>query len=156
MQASTRVLVYGAEWVQHEFEHAERRNIDRLLVKKGSSWHIRLEDRNSVINEFPDFWSGSLYDVAGQQRYRRGDVLFLLEEGKLNFEKLFSCFVQVYLVGRVSKEVSRSLYNRAMKHTADHPAATVVALYGGTKLAVFPGTDVISARFEKSHGGCCV
>ena len=152
MQAATKVIIYGSECIKHEFEHEERKNFGRLMVKKGSSYEIKLENRDAVVHEFPDFWAGSLYDLAGNRHYGSGEVLFLIDDKKLDFEHLFSCFAQLYVVTNLPTGLGRSLLNRAMKYRVDHSDMTAIALYSGTNFFVFPGNDVMKVRLEQAIG----
>ncbi len=149
LQASTTAVVYGAECVEQDFEHEERKNFDRLLAKKGAIFEIRLENRDSLVTEFPDFWAGSLFDVATKRYYNRGNVLFLLDDNKIDFEKLFAGFAMVDVVTNLSS-LGRSLCNRARKYAADHCDMTAVALINDTSLVFFPGSEVIDARLEQA------
>ncbi len=150
LQASTKAVVYGVECVEHDFEHEERKNFDRLLVRKGAIFEIRLENRHSLVTDFPDFWADSLFDVAAKRYYSRGNVLFLLDDLAIDFEKLFSCFARVDVVSNLSSALGRSLYNRARKYAADHCDKTAVALLNGSSLVFFPGSEVIDARLEQA------
>ncbi len=150
VSASIRVVIYGSECVAHDFDHPERKNLDRLLVKKGASYEVRLDDPEAVVHDFPDFWAGSLYDSESKRRYNRGYVLFLVDDQKLDFSRLFSCYSNVSVVTNLAGSVGRGLYKRAKKYTEEHSDRTAVALIGGTRLALFPGSDVIDLRLEQA------
>jgi hypothetical protein len=143
VEISSQVVVYGAECLQHDFQHAERKGLDRLIVKKAASYEIDLTNRDKVVVDYPDFWAGVMFDASNKKYYHAGYKLFLLDPAHVDFGKLFSCFSKLYVVTNLGS-LGRSFINRARKYAEKNPDKMAVAFFDGTKFVFFPGNDVMA------------
>lgn len=108
--------------------------------------------QGDVVKGLHHFWSGGWIDLAKHTSLKRGNVLFFVDDSKLNMQKIFGECTWANVATNQRSALGAGAFNRARKFVQENPSRSVVALgdWGSlSRITIFAERELLGERLDQ-------